>query len=94
MFPWPAQVMCSQCMPAAIGGWGHVMDWGRRTGEDLFGVESEKKGRVQQVFCSRAGDEPGVGFSVLAIRHTVWWCLLCAKPLSSSAYGLHPETHP
>lgn len=47
-------------MPARFGR----LEWvqGRKSGGDLydlFGIRSEKKGRPQQVFCCRAGDETG-----------------------------------
>lgn len=38
------------------------MSSGKKSGGDLydlFGIRSEKKGRLQQVFCYRAGDETG-----------------------------------
>lgn len=41
------------------------------------------------------GERGGVlGAGCWQITHCVWWCLLCAKPLSSSAYSLHPEPRP
>lgn len=27
LFPWPAQLVCSQGMPADLEGWGNEMSW-------------------------------------------------------------------
>lgn len=45
-------------IPAEIGGLCKAMGWGLPGGEDLcerLEIESERKGRPQQVFCSRPG---------------------------------------
>lgn len=54
----------SQGMSAGVGSWGNGVSvekegWRRRSDKRRWG--SERKGRPQQVFCYRAGDETRLG---------------------------------
>lgn len=93
LFPWLSQLLCSQRMSAAIKDCDNGKEMRERKvcGEgfcDPLGMDSEGKGRLQQIFCYRAGNETGVGVWTEEVETER---KICGQP-SCSAQLACPET--